>query len=48
MVHFRIACGIIARSAGIMENTKKICSCTGATLWEERDAVNSQSKASSL
>ncbi|XP_067631749.1 copper chaperone for superoxide dismutase [Eurosta solidaginis] len=32
----RIACGIIARSAGIMENFKKICACDGVTLWDER------------
>uniref|UniRef100_A0A034VTD9 Extracellular superoxide dismutase [Cu-Zn] n=1 Tax=Bactrocera dorsalis TaxID=27457 RepID=A0A034VTD9_BACDO len=33
----RIACGIIARSAGIMENFKKICACDGVTLWDERN-----------
>ncbi|KAJ6633607.1 Copper chaperone for superoxide dismutase [Pseudolycoriella hygida] len=33
----RLACGIIARSAGIFENYKKICACDGVTLWEERD-----------
>ncbi|KAF7991776.1 hypothetical protein HCN44_010577 [Aphidius gifuensis] len=33
----RIACGIIARSSGIFENTKKICACSGKTLWDERD-----------
>ncbi|CAJ0826137.1 20122_t:CDS:2 [Entrophospora sp. SA101] len=27
--------GIIARSAGAFENTKKVCSCSGKTLWEE-------------
>ncbi|XP_004520600.1 copper chaperone for superoxide dismutase isoform X2 [Ceratitis capitata] len=32
----RIACGIIARSAGIMENFKKLCACDGVTLWDER------------
>ncbi|KAF9908766.1 hypothetical protein BX616_011379 [Lobosporangium transversale] len=30
-----IICGIIARSAGVFENAKKICDCTGTTLWEE-------------
>ncbi|KAG0014851.1 hypothetical protein BGZ80_010189 [Entomortierella chlamydospora] len=30
-----IICGIIARSAGVFENAKKICDCSGATLWEE-------------
>lgn len=27
--------GILARSAGVYENTKRICSCTGRTIWEE-------------
>ncbi|XP_034128965.1 copper chaperone for superoxide dismutase [Drosophila guanche] len=33
----RIACGIIARSAGIMENFKRFCACDGVTLWDERN-----------
>uniref|UniRef100_A0A4W3GTB2 Superoxide dismutase copper/zinc binding domain-containing protein n=2 Tax=Callorhinchus milii TaxID=7868 RepID=A0A4W3GTB2_CALMI len=32
-----LACGIIARSAGLFQNPKQICSCDGVTLWEERD-----------
>ncbi|KAI1200403.1 heavy-metal-associated domain-containing protein [Nemania serpens] len=28
--------GVIARSAGMWDNDKTICSCTGKTLWEER------------
>ncbi|CAI4219058.1 unnamed protein product [Parascedosporium putredinis] len=28
--------GIVARSAGIWENDKTVCSCSGKTLWEER------------
>ncbi|UJR38313.1 hypothetical protein I4U23_030983 [Adineta vaga] len=32
----RVACGIIARSAGIFENTKRLCTCSGATVWQER------------
>ncbi|XP_070622488.1 copper chaperone for superoxide dismutase [Erythrolamprus reginae] len=32
----RVACGIIARSAGLFQNPKKICTCSGVTLWEER------------
>ncbi|XP_061414822.1 copper chaperone for superoxide dismutase [Lethenteron reissneri] len=33
-----LACGIIARSAGLFENSKKkICTCDGVTLWDERD-----------
>ncbi|EXX69615.1 Ccs1p [Rhizophagus irregularis DAOM 197198w] len=30
-----IIAGIIARSAGAFENTKKVCACSGQTLWEE-------------
>jgi len=33
----RVACGIIARASGMFENAKRICACSGATLWEERD-----------
>ncbi|XP_003941272.1 copper chaperone for superoxide dismutase isoform X2 [Saimiri boliviensis] len=33
----RLACGIIARSAGLFQNPKQICSCDGLTIWEERD-----------
>jgi copper chaperone for superoxide dismutase len=28
-------CGIIARSAGLFENTKTICLCSGRTLWQD-------------
>lgn len=30
-----VLCGIIARSAGAFENMKKVCACSGKTLWEE-------------
>ncbi|XP_055606780.1 copper chaperone for superoxide dismutase isoform X2 [Uranotaenia lowii] len=33
----RLACGIIARSASIFENYKKICACDGVTIWDERE-----------
>ncbi|XP_058462909.1 copper chaperone for superoxide dismutase isoform X2 [Malaya genurostris] len=33
----KLACGIIARSAGIFENYKRICACDGVTIWDERD-----------
>lgn len=33
----RLACGIIARSAGLFQNPKQICACDGVTQWEERD-----------
>jgi len=42
-----IACGIIARSAGLFENPKRLCQCSGRTVWEERDDTiqsNRQSK----
>ena len=32
-----LACGIIARSAGLGENLKKICACDGVTIWDERN-----------
>ena len=41
---FRLACGIIARSAGLFENSKKICACDGLTLWDEKNAPLSGSK----
>jgi copper chaperone for superoxide dismutase len=28
--------GVIARSAGLWENDKAVCSCSGKTVWEER------------
>ena len=28
--------GVIARSAGVWENEKTVCSCSGKTMWEER------------
>lgn len=30
-----LACGIIARSAGLFENPKMICACDGVTIWDE-------------
>ncbi len=42
--NLRLACGVIARSAGLFENMKKICSCSGKTLWEERELIDQQSK----
>ncbi|XP_065510232.1 copper chaperone for superoxide dismutase [Caloenas nicobarica] len=32
-----LACGVVARAAGLFQNPKRICSCDGRTLWEERD-----------
>ncbi|CAH0551240.1 unnamed protein product [Brassicogethes aeneus] len=31
-----IACGVIARSAGLFENPKTICACDGVTIWNEK------------
>ncbi|KAI8058519.1 copper chaperone for superoxide dismutase-like protein [Syncephalis plumigaleata] len=28
-------CGVIARSAGVFANSKRVCACDGRTLWEE-------------
>jgi copper chaperone for superoxide dismutase len=28
-------CGILARSAGVFENKKRVCACSGKTIWEE-------------
>ncbi|XP_078591575.1 copper chaperone for superoxide dismutase-like [Branchiostoma floridae x Branchiostoma japonicum] len=32
-----LACGIVARSASLFQNPKKICTCDGVSLWDERD-----------
>ncbi|GMM34904.1 copper chaperone [Saccharomycopsis crataegensis] len=33
--------GVVARSAGIWQNDKQVCSCTGKTIWQERsDAIH--------
>ncbi|XP_032528455.2 copper chaperone for superoxide dismutase [Danaus plexippus] len=32
-----IACGVIARSAGIFQNAKRICACDGVVVWDEKD-----------
>lgn len=34
--------GVIARSAGVWENDKTVCSCSGKTVWEERKDVVKQ------
>ncbi|XP_026330580.1 copper chaperone for superoxide dismutase [Hyposmocoma kahamanoa] len=31
-----IGCGIIARSAGVFENPKRICACDGVVVWDEK------------
>ena len=34
--------GVIARSAGVWENDKTVCSCSGKTVWEERKEQTTQ------
>ncbi|SCV03700.1 LAME_0H12530g1_1 [Lachancea meyersii CBS 8951] len=29
-------CGVIARSAGVWQNDKQVCACSGKTVWQER------------
>lgn len=31
----RVMCGIVARSAGLFQNKKKVCTCDGITIWDE-------------
>lgn len=37
-----IVLGVIARSAGVWENEKTVCSCSGKSLWEEREEARSK------
>lgn len=32
-----VAAAIVARASKIMDNVKKVCACSGKTLWQERD-----------
>ncbi|XP_068627283.1 copper chaperone for superoxide dismutase [Battus philenor] len=32
-----VACGVIARSAGVFQNPKRVCACDGVVVWDERD-----------
>lgn len=32
----KIACGIVGRSSGVSQNTKKVCACDGKLIWEEQ------------
>lgn len=43
-----IACGIIARSAGLFQNVKKYCACDGKTLWEDSRLTAGASPSSQL
>ncbi|RWS31971.1 GDP-D-glucose phosphorylase 1-like protein, partial [Leptotrombidium deliense] len=40
-----IAAGIVARASVIGGNTKKVCACSGKTLWEERQDKNKNNEA---
>ena len=32
----RAACAVVARSAGVVQNAKRICACDGTTIWESK------------
>jgi copper chaperone for superoxide dismutase len=34
--------GVVARSAGVWENLKKVCACSGRTIWEEHQVMAKQ------
>ena len=34
--------GVVARSAGVWENVKKVCACSGRTIWEEHQVMAKQ------
>lgn len=34
-----VVMGVVARSAGVWENEKVVCSCSGKTVWEEREEM---------
>ena len=36
------AVGVVARSAGVWENVKKVCACSGRTIWEEHQVMAKQ------
>lgn len=35
----RLVVGVVARSAGVWENEKVVCGCSGKTVWEEREEM---------
>lgn len=39
-----VAAAVIARSAGVGENYKRVCLCDGTTIWESTDADFSPTK----
>lgn len=43
--YFRVMCGIVARSAGLFQNTKKLCTCDGVTIWDEARQIKSTNDA---
>lgn len=44
----RLMCGIIARSAGLFQNTKKVCTCDGVTIWDEAASQQQQKQKGHL
>lgn len=43
-----LTCGIIARSAGLFQNSKKFCACDGKILWEDKPLSTPTSPPSQL
>jgi len=37
-----VAYGIVARSAGLFQNDKKVCTCSGKTIWQEREEIRNE------
>lgn len=37
-----VVVGVVARSAGVWENAKVVCACSGKTVWEEREEMMSK------
>ena len=40
--------GVVARSSGVFGNRKKVCQCSGETVWEEAIRVREETIKSSL
>lgn len=41
----RAVCSVIARSAGVLQNPKRVCTCDGVTLWDEAAAGRTHLRA---
>jgi copper chaperone for superoxide dismutase len=38
----RVACAVVARSAGAQQNDKRLCLCDGTTIWESKATSSSK------